>query len=173
MERHLVRGRLSPLFPLSPPSRHTSFGHWLCLSILSLKPPHFPHSSQTRIFLKNNGTAPHPNPITTRLSASCTLFSVFLAWLLSPAVLGCSAVLIISSFNFFFFLFHLVQERMPAVVISNPSRLRHFKSFLVQFPSLGITAIFKGVYLFHLFVFVALFPVFFILNPCEARTEHP
>lgn len=36
--------------------------------------------------------------------------------------------------HFVFFFFYLVQERMPGVVISSPSRLRHFNSFLVQFP---------------------------------------
>jgi len=64
--------------------------------------------------------------------------------------------------NYFNLLF--LQERMPAVVISSPSRLRHFKFVpSLNSPSLGITTIFQGrVPIFHFISSISfLFSLFF------------
>ena len=77
------------------------------------------------------------------------------------------AALIISSFNFeiFPFFYYLVQGRVPAVVISSPSRLRHF---LVQFSShMVLPLFFKGVLPISLISFFHRFPLF-LKPPCEA-----
>ena len=170
MDRHFVR----PLFPLCfsllvPLCPVPPYFVW---SLVVPRTTHFPHSTQLRIF-QNNGTAPHPNPIHFTLIDQ--LYPPVQYGSSHRQSLGYFAVLIISSFtptrtlNFFCFFFHLVQERMPAVVISSPSRLRHFQ---VVSSSIFITSVlllfFKGMYLFHLIFsfFVAL-----CFSLCEARTS--
>lgn len=122
------------LTAISPPHRHPVPPYYVWSQSLASK-LRISRIHRSHFLFQNNGTAPHPNPITTRSSTSCTLFSLFYSLgSLSPAsprIFRANYFLI--HFVFFFF-FYLVQERMPAVVISSPSRLRHFNSFLVQFP---------------------------------------
>ena len=143
--------------PFSPPV-------W---SLVVPRIPHFPHSSQLA-FLQNNGTAPHPNPITSRSSASCTLVQyVYSLGASHRQSLGCFRRSNHSPHSPLIS-FPSVQERMPAVVISSTSRLRHFKSFLVQFSITWYYCYFQGrvpISTYFLSFFFALcFSLF--LNPC-------
>ena len=151
--------------PFSPPV-------W---SLVVPRIPHFPHSSQLA-FLQNNGTAPHPNPITSRSSASCTLVQyVYSLGASHRQSLGCFRRSNHSPHSPLIS-FPSVQERMPAVVISSTSRLRHFKSVSRSILHHLVLLLFsRACTYFNLFPFLffrSLF--FFIFEPLlKARTTSP